>query len=396
MIIKNILLLFCVIFLVILAGCDGSAANDNPTNVQTNQENIKVSLSKQSVQNNELFDVTVNYKIDNDHLLRIRVFMEDSIYNYTVNSRFTSRCFVYTDANINLNHLNTCTTKTLQASVNFTGRVGENYCDCFPTGTDNRTYKIYTEVLNTNLIDSAIIAVGQNKYKVDYYYVYSGYPSINYDLLTKSDQNYNHWFKINDLFSTKLITQLKYPNYYTGQIVYSTQNPNINAITNMETLYSYLNLRGVSMTNLIGNYVKDKDVLLGFETILFGAIDTDPDTYGVTWQRIQRNDNLDGYAAISLIAFPKLETYLTSRNYSADQKDMYRRSLVAHELGHGRSSNCFNHPQLSSTNLDEKNCIMNENIGINDNVVFGPEYRICKYHKLLIQRRFWYPLNLNF
>jgi hypothetical protein len=390
-----------IIVSIIISGCSGTTLEGEHHDPINNQYFLSIALDKESIQTNDSIRLIINYGIDTNSssqkFLSLSLFMEDTVYNYSVPHIFRlARCSVYYKPDIPLIGGNNVKIITLSPDRDFILRQGD--CNCFPGGINNRTFKIFAEIpYYYGLKDSLMLTIGQNRYKVDYYYINNS--GRNYDLL-QGTLNNSHWFKIDSLFSSKLNISLKYPsstsgtNYYTGTLTYDTGTyGNIGYITSIDLLIDYLSNNGIPSNLQGGQYEKDKDILIGFDTIQFGDIFNDPTVFGATWPREESEDNTGGNCAFSLIPYPKLEGYLTNHSYTDSQKDLYRRALVAHELGHGRTSDCFNHPQ-NSNYTEISNCIMNSNLGINLNIIPNP-FTICNYHKFLIKRRFWYPANLN-
>ena len=386
MIIKCFLYIFGLTLIFIMSSCQ-TPNTHNAINT-TDPQYLKISLSKEKINLNESFDINISYKFNNTITnAQISVFMEDSfsVIGYNSPGRI-AKCPVYENTSVELSNQFITKKITLTPSSNFLNQGVD--CQRFPSGYDNRTYKIVVSAQSNYYKDSSVLTVGKNRYKVVYYYVSSYNPPKDYNVFRNST---SRWGKIYNSYNNYNI-ELIYPttNFYTGQITYDNT---ITSIDEKVKLYQYLTSHGIPGNLQGGSYEKDKTILLGFENLLFGKVYTDSFTFGVTWQRY-RDEYGDGMAAISLIVFPKLEAFFIKNNYSETKRDNFRRALVMHELNHGRSSNCFNHPDNSTE--EEKNCIMNEDLNLYENIINNSTFTICKYHKHLIQRRFWFPANLNF
>lgn len=387
-----------IIISIIISGCNVTTLEGEHHDPINHQYFLSIALDKESIQTNDSIKLIINYSIDTNSssqkFLSLSLFMEDTVYNYSIPHIFRlARCSVYYKPDIPLVGGNNVKIFTLSPNRDFILHQGD--CNCFPGGINNRTFKIFAEIpYYYDLKDSLMLTIGQNRYKVDYYYINDNvnYITRNYDII----RNSSSWLKLDSLFKFKLNTLLKYPstNYYTGILTYEAGNNNgmLGHIINNYYLAYYLNGHGIPFDLQEGQYNKDKNILLGFDTIQT-VEQQDSTVFGSTWMRQEGEDNSYGYCAFSLIPYPKLEAFFTNHNYSDSKKDEYRKAIIAHELGHGRSSNCFDHPQ-NSNYPEIRNCIMNSNIGINDYIISNP-FTICNYHKFMIQRRFWYPSNLN-
>jgi len=231
--------------------------------------------------------------------------MEDDSVLY-INPPYDRRaqCFVYTKSDIYLYADSNWKVINLKPTRDFAFPQGAD-CGCFPYGINDRSYIIYAELYNYNSKDSAILTVGKNRYKVDYYFVKGLFGTINFDVLKEQKDN-SHWFKISQFFGSKTNTTLYYPpgdKYFTNLIAYDSNGTNINEIFNWPGFEDYINKNGLSYYILNGQYNKDRDILFGFGNLKYGKLRYDPFTFGVTSIRTTMYDNSGGYASISLLLF---------------------------------------------------------------------------------------------
>lgn len=392
---KSVPYLIVLILLILISGCSISLPqHESWYNPPPGSSNFVHIYCPSSVKDTESFNLLINYKITSSTNLSLRIYMEDDSVGYiTPPYNRRAQCSVYNKSDIFLYADSCWKIINLKPTRDFVIRQGE--CGCFPNGINDRSYVVFAD-LTYNLKDSTVLTVGRNRYKVDYYFVKGGYGTINYDVL-KEQQNNSNWFKVSDFFNSKVSTTLDYPSgakYFTNLIAYDSNGTNLNEIYGWSEFEYYINKNGLSYSILNGEFNKDRDILFGFGNPKFGKLYLEPFTFGVTKGRTTTYNNTGGYASISVIAFPKFEHYLDSLNFNSTKKDLNRRALVTHELGHGRSSDCYDHPQNNESS-NVRNCIMNTNIGINSHIIDDSVFVICDYHKFMIQRRFWYPANLN-